>query len=234
MNPLSTLTPLLVPAFSMGLFGGLHCVTMCGSASSVLCAQRGRFTLAFNLGRAAGYITLGAAAGAFGSWTVGHGIDGLRFAFRALAATTMLMVGLHLAGLPSFIGLLERAGAPLWKRIAPLTRRLLPLRAAWQAVAVGVLWSLMPCGLLYSALAMSASAYSTAEGAATMAAFAAGTLPIMLGVGALATRLASIAQGRLRRVAGVLVLAFGVWSTAGVAMQAGLVPGAAAATCAHH
>lgn len=210
----------------MGLFGGMHCVAMCGSASSVLCARKGAYTLSFNLGRAAGYVLLGAAAGAVGSWTVGHGIDGLRFAFRALAATTMLLVGLHLAGLPSFIGLFERAGAPL----APCRAyhaAAAPLRTAWHATAAGMLWSLMPCGLLYAALATSASAYSALDGAATMAAFAAGTLPVMLGVGALSSRLAPLLRkGKLRAFAGMVVLAFGVWSTAGVAAQAGLFPSA--------
>jgi sulfite exporter TauE/SafE len=227
------MSPLLVPAFSMGLFGGVHCLTMCGSASSVLCARRGRFTLAFNAGRALGYTLLGAIAGAVGSWTVGHGIDGLRFAFRALAATTMLLVGLHLAGLPSFVGVFERAGAPIWRRVAPLATRLVPIRSAPHAIAAGALWSLMPCGLLYAALALSASAYSVADGASTMAAFAAGTSPIMLGAGALASRLAARAHtAGLRRAAGMLVLAFGVWSTAGVAMQAGVIPSFGAA-CAH-
>ena len=227
------MNPLLLPAFTMGLFGGLHCIAMCGSASSVLCMKRGRFTLAFNAGRVLGYTLLGAAAGAVGSWTIGHGIDGLRFGFRALAATTMLMVGLHLAGLPSFLRALESAGAPIWRRIAPVVQRFLPLRNAGQAVAAGALWSLMPCGLLYAALATSASAYSAWDGATTMAAFAAGTLPAMLGVGALASRLAAIANGGwLRRAAGVIVFAFGAWSMAGVAGQAGLIP--SAATCHVH
>jgi sulfite exporter TauE/SafE len=224
---------LLLPALSMGLFGSIHCVTMCGSASSVLCAKKGRYSLAFNAGRVLGYVTLGFAAGAVGSWTVGHGIDGLRFAFRALAATTMLMVGLHLAGLPSFVRLFEAAGGPLWRRVAPIAARLVPLRTAWQALAAGALWALMPCGLLYAALATSASAYSAIDGAATMAAFAVGTLPLMLGVGALASRVAGLLQhGWLRRAAGGVVLAFGVWSTAGLAAQAGIL--SLGQTCATH
>lgn len=228
------MNPLLVPAFSMGLFGSIHCVTMCGSASSVLCAKKGSNSLAFNAGRVLGYVGLGFAAGAVGSWTVGHGIDDLRFAFRALAATTMLMVGLHLAGLPSFIRLFESAGGPIWRRVAPLAARLVPLRTPWHALAAGALWSLMPCGLLYAALATSASAYSAVDGATTMGAFAAGTLPMMLGVGALASRVTGqLQKGWVRRAAGALVLAFGVWSSAGVASQAGILS-FGAASCPHH
>jgi sulfite exporter TauE/SafE len=227
------MNPLLLPAFSMGLFGSIHCVTMCGSASSVLCARKGRYSLAFHAGRVLGYVTLGFVAGAVGSWTVGHGIDGLRFAFRALAATTMLMVGLHLAGLPSFIRLFEYAGGPLWRRVAPIAARLVPLRTGWHALAAGALWALMPCGLLYASLATSASAYSAIDGATTMAAFAAGTLPLMLGLGALTSRVAArVQRGWLRRAAGALVLAFGLWSTAGVAAQAGMF--SLGASCPHH
>lgn len=209
----------------MGLFGGLHCATMCGSASSVLCARNGRYALTFNVGRGLGYVALGALAGAVGSWTVGHGIEGVRLAFRVLAATTMSMVGLHLAGLPSFLRVFERAGAPVWRHVAPIAARLVPLRSMSHALAAGALWSLMPCGLLYAALAMSASAYSTWDGVTTMMAFAAATMPVMVSVGALATRLAPLARkGWLRRALGVGILAFGLWSTASVASHVGVIP----------
>jgi hypothetical protein len=127
---------------------------------------------------------------------------------------------------------LESAGGPLWRRVASIAARLVPFRTGWQALAAGALWALMPCGLLYAALATSASAYSAIDGAATMAAFAAGTLPAMLGVGALAAPIAALLQRSwLRRAAGGLVLAFGIWSTAGLAAQAGIF--SLGATCSH-
>ena len=225
------MNPLLLPAFSMGLFGSIHCVVMCGGASSALCAgsRPGRYTAAFNAGRVFGYAVLGLAAGAVGAWAVGHGLDPLRFAFRALATTIMLGVGLHLAGLPSFVRAIESAGAPVWRRVAPLARKLLPLRSPFHALAAGGLWALMPCGLLYAALALAASSYSAWDGATTMAAFATGTLPVMLGVGALIHR---VAHGPLRRAVGIVMLAFGLWSIAALAGEAGVIPIAAAAC--HH
>ena len=36
------MTPLLASAFLMGLFGGVHCVTMCGGVVSVLCTAAPR------------------------------------------------------------------------------------------------------------------------------------------------------------------------------------------------
>ena len=224
------MTALVWPALAMGLFGGAHCVAMCGGASSLLCASgpRGRFALFYNAGRVAGYALLGLAAGALGALPLGGSLDVLRFGLRALAAICMLAVGLHLVGLPSFVRALESAGGPLWRRLAPLAKRLLPLRSRWQALAAGALWAFMPCGLLYGAVALAASAGSAAAGALTMAAFAAGTLPAMLAVGIFASGIARAMAARtwLRRVAGGLVLAFGLYTTAGLLQQTAPAHGA--------
>lgn len=250
------MSPVVASAFLMGLFGGLHCVAMCGGVVGVLCSAAPRcptagggsggasgrsrlaqapFWLAYNGGRVASYTLLGALFGALGTLSTGlFPLDVVRFALRALAALCMLAVGLHLAGLPSVVTKLESLGAPLWNRIAPLTKRFLPLRTPWHALALGALWGLMPCGLLYGALALAASAESPATGAATMGAFGVATLPVMLTIGAVAQGISRfMARSWVRRVAGAVVLAFGLWSTAGLAAQAG-VSGAFSGEAAHH
>jgi sulfite exporter TauE/SafE len=225
------MSPLVVSAFLMGLFGGAHCIAMCGGVSSLLCsgqpARSPRFSLAYNAGRIASYTLLGLVAGTLGTLRFGLPMDVIRFMLRVLAAICMLTVGLHLVGLPSFVKSLESVGAPLWRRVAPLARSLLPLRSSWHALGAGSLWALMPCGLLYGALALAASAESATLGAATMAAFGLGTLPVMLAVGLLARRIAgAFARQWVRRAAGAVILAFGLWSTAGLAGQVGLTAGA--------
>jgi len=230
------MSTLVVSALLMGVFGGAHCVAMCGGVSSLLCSGQpspsSRYSLAYNAGRVASYTLLGLAAGALGSSSFGLPTDGVRFGLRALAALCMLTVGLHLVGLPSFVKLLERAGSPLWRRVAPLARRLLPLRTPWHALAAGGLWAFMPCGLLYGALALAASAGAPALGAMTMAAFGLGTLPVMLAVGLVAGRVVgAFARTWVRRSAGAVVLAFGLWSTAGLASQVGLTGASTHACC---
>lgn len=230
------MSTLVVSALLMGLFGGAHCVTMCGGVSSLLCTGQpspsSRYSVAYNAGRVASYTLLGLVVGSLGTLNLGVSMDVVRFGLRALAAICMLTVGLHLVGLPSFVKALEQAGAPVWRRVAPLARRLLPLRTPWHALAAGGLWALMPCGLLYGALALAASAESPSLGATTMAAFGLGTLPVMLAVGLLARRVVqAFARSWVRRSAGALVLAFGLWSTAGLAGQVGLTGGHAHACC---
>jgi sulfite exporter TauE/SafE len=93
----------------------------------------------------------------------------------------------------------------------------------------------MPCGLLYGALALAASAESPAAGATTMAAFGLATLPVMLTMGAVAQGVTRwLARLWVRRVAGAIVLAFGLWSTAGVAAQAGVGEVFGLTTARHH
>lgn len=238
------MSPVVASAFLMGLFGGMHCVAMCGGVVGVLCSAaprcptaaggaqaggrsrlaRAPYWLAYNGGRVASYTLLGALFGALGTLSTGvFPLDGMRFALRMVAALCMLAVGLHLAGLPSVVNKLEALGAPVWRRLSPLTTRFLPLRTPWHALALGGLWGLMPCGLLYGALALAASAESPATGAATMAAFGVATLPVMLTMSALAQGVSRwLARLWVRRVAGAVVLAFGLWSTAGVASQVGV------------
>lgn len=219
----------LLPAFLMGLLGGAHCVAMCGGASAALCgrervagagpASRG-IGVGYNLGRVLGYATLGGIVGTIGALPLGGAVDTIRFTLRAMAAVCMLAVGLNLFGLPSFVGRLEAIGGPVWRGVAPIARRLVPLRSFPAAIATGALWALMPCGLLYGALAIAATSESPLAGAATMAAFALGTLPVMLTMTTLAARVAAaLRRPIVRRAAGALVLAFGLWNSAGIARQ---------------
>ena len=227
--------------FAMGLLGGGHCIAMCGGVSAVLCSaapRKGVFGVAYNVGRVLGYATLGALTGAAGGLASNVVLlEMVRVALRAFAALSMLAIGLHLAGLPSVINALERLGAPLWRRIAPRVKRHLPLKTPLHAVGVGLAWSLMPCGMLYGALALAASSGSSDESALGMLAFGAGTLPLMLTLGAVSHRVAgAINRAWVRRLAGVVVLAFGIFSMAGVA-RAGVggitAPAAKHACCAH-
>lgn len=238
--------PLVVSAFVMGLLGGAHCVAMCGGVVGVLCSaaprcaaattKQTRYWLAYNGGRIASYSLLGLLFASLGTLFAGTAVfEGFRYALRAVAALCMLFVGLHLMGLPSIVGRIESIGAPLWRRLSPLAKRLLPLRSPWHAVVLGGVWGLMPCGLLYGALVLAASAETPLMGAATMAAFGIGTLPVMIAMTAIASSVArALARGWVRRAAGCVVLGFGLFSTAGVLSQTGAAEALGLVSAPHH
>jgi sulfite exporter TauE/SafE len=101
----------------------------------------------------------------------------------------------------------------VWRRVQPLTRALLPPRHAGAALALGALWGLLPCGLIYSSLGWAAATGDAVQGGLLMAAFGLGTLPAM----ALTTCGGVQLQRRLRRPAmrrgiGAVLIAFGIAS----------------------
>lgn len=213
----------LISALLVGLLGSTHCLGMCGGivGSLSLATPGGRpwwwqmlQLLAFNLGRISSY----AIAGALLGWLSGQALGampapGARFVAQWLSAGFMIALGLYLTGWWTGLGALERVGARLWRHIAPLGRRMLPVRHPAQAWLFGMVWGWLPCGLVYAALAWSLSSGDPGTGALLMASFGAGTLPALLASGSLARSLGTVVRGSgVRRASGLLVLAVGLYS----------------------
>lgn len=213
----------LASALLMGLLGGAHCVVMCGGVVAMSCSalsvtRRVRpgaqlpYLLAYNTGRIASYAMAGALAGALGSTmaSVG-GAHHAQLGLRLAAGVLMVAVGLYIGGFARALKWIEHLGAPIWRRIAPLGRRLLPVRSPIAALALGALWGWMPCGLVYSALVAAAASGSAVGGAATMAAFGMGTLPALVVMGSAVAVIARAARHpSVRAAAGALMFTFGV------------------------
>jgi hypothetical protein len=213
MNP-----ELLLPAaFLAGLFGSSHCIGMCGAVVVLFETQRNAARAAwlhrvlYNTGRLGFYMLLGAIAGLGGSLiTRTAGLDVGLAVLRILAGLLVLALGLNLAFSWQTLAVLERTGAGLWKRLAPLTRHVLPVVTPGRALAAGLLWGALPCGLVYSAVAMAATGGDAVTGALVMLAFWLGTAPALLLAGASAAKLALWSRrGAMRRAAGLLLVVLG-------------------------
>jgi sulfite exporter TauE/SafE len=100
-----------------------------------------------------------------------------------------------------------RFGQAVWRRLAPLGRRLLPINSLPRACAFGMIWGWLPCGFVYSVLLIATLQYSAVQGAMTMAAFGLGTIPAMF-LTSLASRrfVPLIATRAARRVAGSVLV----------------------------
>jgi len=210
-------TELLLPAaFAAGFFGSTHCLAMCGAVVVLLEGQGGAATgglprrLLYNAGRLGFYVLLGAAAGASGGLLSAPFGAGLLL-LRVVAAALILAVGLNLLCDWQALRFLEAAGARLWQRIAPLARHVLPVSSPATALAAGFLWGALPCGLVYSAVAMAATSGGAAAGGLVMLVFGLGTVPALLLAGASAARVSRWRRRPgLRRVAGGLMIVIGL------------------------
>ena len=208
----------LISAFVVGLLGGVHCAGMCGGIVGALSLgiQSGRqlpVLFAYNLGRIASYTLAGAVMGALGFFF--SGLLSVQMAQRVLltfAGVFLILMGFYLAGWSAALSRVERAGGVIWRRIEPLGRGLLPVRTVRQALALGMLWGWLPCGLVYSELVWTVSSGGALQGASLMLAFGLGTLPNLLLMGVAANQLNRWTRRPLvRQLAGALVAGFGVW-----------------------
>ncbi|GAB4259697.1 MAG: sulfite exporter TauE/SafE family protein [Saprospiraceae bacterium] len=171
---------ILWTAFTIGLFGSVHCVGMCGPIALTVGSQKqgsllGRAVL-YNLGRIATYALLGLIIGLIGKGLFIAGFQ--KYLVIALGVALLLIALLsinvenRLLALPVvekfYFGLKTRLGRTL-KSTSPLA----PL-------GIGIINGFLPCGLVYLAIAGAVSTAGVVEGAAYMALFGLGTWPVML------------------------------------------------------
>lgn len=210
-----TLAEVVLAAFFLGLAGSTHCLGMCGAISvnlSFSLPEPERSTsrllywhLLVNAGRVTFYALLGAFAGGVGA-ALDQRSPMLGKAIMLLSALVLALIALQLFGQARGLQWLESIGALVWRKVQPLTQPLLPLRKGWQAYLLGMLWGLMPCGLIYSAAALAAGTGSAVKGALLMAVFGALTAVPVAGTGVLAGSLGWLRRPAWKALAALLCL----------------------------
>ena len=225
-----TIELLLPAAFLAGFFGSTHCIGMCGAIVVLFEGQQThngpRLSWArralYNFGRLGFYVLLGTIAGAGGTLlTAAVGVKTGLLLLRLLAGLLVIAIGLNLLLDWRFTDALERAGARLWQRLSPLARHVLPITTGTRAFAAGLLWGALPCGLVYSAVAIAAASGNAAHGMLIMFAFWLGTVPALLLAGASAHRLMQWrSRRRYRQAAGAIMIVLGLLALMPIGMRA--------------
>ena len=204
---------LLGSVLGASLVGSLHCAAMCGPLQGLYLdpthAARARWTgpLAHALGRLGAYVTLGALAGGVGAVVeVAGRLAAIQRAAMIVAASAVIAWGM--------LALAAALGAPVprlrpraWNRAVVRIRR---RRPAARAALVGLLSAALPCGWLWAFVLVAAGTGSLAGGAAVMATFWLGTVPMMVGLGAIAGRLVHRFGARLPFVTAATLIGLGV------------------------
>lgn len=183
--------------FMGGLLGSAHCVGMCGGfALGIGLNSNGwRRNLsrqtAYSVGRLSTYTLLGFFSGFFGLWAdrKWHHFLDVQATLSLIAGLVLVFQGLLHLGFLDFAFLRRFGTGPLSGPVCLAARRfgsLLKLPGIWPVFIAGVFTGFMPCGLVYANLGLAAGSGSIAGGVLTMAAFGAGTFPLMIltGMGA--------------------------------------------------
>ena len=172
---------LLIPALLMGFAGSLHCVGMCGPIAMALPLQGRRSWekltagLLYNAGRVTTYATFGLVVG----W-IGGGLRWFGWQQRISLALGIIILLFMIVPAILPVNRMQNAVQSRMNGIRQTLARVLFRGTPTAMFATGLLNALLPCGLVYMALAGSAVSGSPFQGAAFMAMFGLGTAPVML------------------------------------------------------
>ncbi len=191
-------------AFLLGMAGSLHCAAMCGPLLLALSKAKPRSLhestarVIYHGGRIASYCLLGLCLGFLGHVAAPAGFQrwlsivlGVGLLFGLLAATRVSLA----APILGWVVLIKNSMR------AVLQRDSLAAQAA-----MGALNGFLPCGLVYVAAVGAAATGHPASGAAYMAFFGLGTLPMTLGIHFAGQRLPIPAGFPVRRVTRTAIL----------------------------
>ena len=198
-------------AFFMGLLGSIHCAVMCGPLlvaiqGSQQISWRQTFNkLLYQTGRILTYGCIGLLVGLLGSLAT---LQEWQQGFSVITGAILIVIGLFY-----FLGKNSRQLARLQtKAIQPLIR----VMGRWLyrpggAFLTGILNGILPCGMVYMALASAMNADRLMNSFWFMVLFGLGTLPLML----IFSFAASLPKGVFKiKFAGIipfLYLLMGVW-----------------------
>ncbi|WP_341225921.1 sulfite exporter TauE/SafE family protein [uncultured Arcticibacterium sp.] len=175
---------MLWSALVMGFFGSLHCAGMCGPLTLLLPNDKKKYATfllgrtLYNIGRVLTYALLGLLIGFIGQNTTFFISKGVLSVWLGL----IILIGLLVSG--NFI-----QNKYLYNKLSSFTSKLKSgFRKSFEAnyftgqLVFGTINGLLPCGLVYAALAGAFIQLDALSGAAFMALFGLGTVPMMLSI----------------------------------------------------
>ncbi len=203
-------------AWLTGLLGSAHCAAMCGGIATGFSMPRARGSwldaLEPNVGRVLGYVLAGAVAGSIGTGVVTLlPIEALTRVLRAAVGLVLVVAAMRLLDRRGRLAFLDAPARAGWRWLAPLRRRFGPGDRGVRRMLAGVVWGWLPCGLSTTMLAAVWLQADAMQGAMTMLAFGAGTLPAMVPLTWSGARLGQSLRSRgMRTAAAAVVLLAGL------------------------
>lgn len=201
-------------AFTLGLFGSIHCIGMCGPLAIAFCGPNQESIsdklisgVGYNLGRLITYSLLGLVFGLLGSFLfVADFQKVLSIILGALLVMSFLFsidIDVKLNGLPVI--------KQLYSKLRIAIGGLYNQSQRYPPVVLGMANGLLPCGLVYLALTGALATSNVYEGMLFMALFGLGTFPMLLSI-VIGFRIMNVnLRNRFRKVFPMVTLFFGLF-----------------------
>ena len=203
---------ILLTAFLIGLVGSFHCIGMCGPIAFIVpvrsngAFQRSLSSFIYNSGRIMTYMILGLLFGAIGKGIMSTAItqQGVSIVLGILLIASILIPR-------SYLNTFNPAGkiGLIITKVKNSLGSLLKKPTNSNLIFIGLLNGLLPCGLVYAALAGSIATGDMMQGALFMMAFGFGTLPMMFTAVLVSNVISVKVRNRIKRLVPVFVFTLG-------------------------
>lgn len=175
------ITPEIISALALGFFGSAHCIGMCGPIAIALPYPNSAVShfilgrIIYNLGRLTTYSFIGAVFGLLGSRLI---IAGFQQAITIIVGVVIILIVVTPMRYKTKLyqhKLVQKISAPIKSGISELFKQgTIPAM-----FLIGLLNGLLPCGLVYVAIAGAISSGDAISGMLFMILFGLGTFPAM-------------------------------------------------------
>lgn len=198
----------LFAGFIIGFLGSFHCIGMCGPIAFALPINNKsthyKFfgILIYNFGRILTYATLGALTGLIGSGAATFGLQ------QILSIVIGGILLLSVVAPAHFINDILGTGKIyfLVSKLKAQFSLLLNRKRFSSLFSIGLLNGLLPCGMVYMAIAAAVSLGSFTQSILFMSAFGLATLPVMLSISFFGNRINNSYGSSLKKIMPVIVI----------------------------
>lgn len=206
------ITTFFISALVIGFLGSFHCVGMCGPIALSLPVRHLRGTEKavgiglYNLGRILMYATIGMVFGMIG-------LSFNYFGWQQILSIVLgsVLMGIFLARVFSFKKYKSSAAFAPWnQKIIAILTPLMTSGKTKNLLFIGLLNGLLPCGLIYIALAGAIATGNIFYSALFMAGFGAGTLPAMLIASYAAGMISLPVRNKIKKVLPYMLAVMGI------------------------
>ena len=202
----------LISALVLGLMGSFHCAGMCGPIALALPLHGNTVPLKifggtlYNVGRTITYGLMGAIFG-----LLGQGIQMIGFQQKVSVIMGAIMIISVL--FPALFKNQYRMDKSMFSLVGKLKKsigQLFAIRSFSSLFFIGMLNGLLPCGLVYMAIAGAIGTGGIAEGSLYMILFGLGTIPMLLTISLAGNILSHAVRNKINKLIPVLVVVVGI------------------------
>ena len=203
---------IFISALVLGLMGSFHCAGMCGPIAIALplhgntVPQKIFGGTLYNVGRTITYGIMGAIFG-----LLGQGIQMIGFQQKvSVLMGAIMIISVLFPALFKNQYRMDKSWFSLVGKLKKNIGKLFAIRSFSSLFFIGMLNGLLPCGLVYMAIAGAIGTGGVAEGSLYMVLFGLGTIPMLLAISMVGNVMSHAVRNKINKLIPVLVVVVGI------------------------